>query len=56
VAIHWGTLWPIGMGRVRRDRFEEPARRFIEAAGRVAPDVSVPLLDPGDSFDIPARG
>jgi len=56
VAIHWGTLWPIGLSRVRRDRFEEPARRFIEEAGRVAPSVSVPLLDPGDQLDLPAKG
>ena len=55
VAIHWGTLWPIGMSRVRRDRFEEPARRFIAEAARVAPSVSVPLLDPGDQLEIPAR-
>jgi L-ascorbate metabolism protein UlaG (beta-lactamase superfamily) len=56
VAIHWGTLWPIGLSRVRRDRFEEPARRFIAEAARVAPSVSVPLLDPGDQLEIPARG
>ena len=55
VAVHWGTLWPVGMGRVRRDRFEEPGRRFIEEASRVAPLVRVPLLDPGDHFDIPPR-
>ena len=42
VAIHWGTLWPFGMGRIRRDRFEEPARRFIAEAARLAPSVSVP--------------
>jgi L-ascorbate metabolism protein UlaG (beta-lactamase superfamily) len=46
-AVHWGTLWPIGLARIRRDRFEEPARRFVAAAQRVAPDVSVALLDPG---------
>jgi L-ascorbate metabolism protein UlaG (beta-lactamase superfamily) len=52
VAIHWGTLWPIGMSRVRRHRFEEPARRFIAEAGRLAPDVEVPLLDPGDRLEL----
>jgi hypothetical protein len=55
VAIHWGTLWPLGMNRVRRHRFEEPARRFIAEASRVAPDVSVPLLDPGDRLELPPR-
>lgn len=55
VAIHWGTLWPIGMGRVRRDRFEEPGRRFIEEARLIAPSVAVPLLLPGDQLELPAR-
>jgi L-ascorbate metabolism protein UlaG (beta-lactamase superfamily) len=54
VAVHWGTLWPIGMSRIRRERFEGPARRFIEEASRVAPDVVIPLLDPGDRFDVPS--
>jgi L-ascorbate metabolism protein UlaG (beta-lactamase superfamily) len=52
VAIHWGTLWPVGMSRVRRHRFEEPARHFIAEASQVAPDVEVPLLDPGDRLEI----
>ena len=55
VAIHWGTLWPIGMGRVRRARFEEPGRRFVDEARRIAPSVSVPLLVPGDWIELPAR-
>ena len=54
LAIHWGTLWPVGMMRIRRDRFEEPARRFQEEARRVAPLVSVPLLDPGDGLEVSA--
>jgi len=54
VAIHWGTLWPIGMSRVRRARFEGPARRFIAEARRVAPLVTIPLLDPGDRFELPS--
>jgi L-ascorbate metabolism protein UlaG (beta-lactamase superfamily) len=56
IAVHWGTLWPVGMGRVRRHRFEEPARRFIDEARRVAPAVVVPLLDPGDEIELPPRG
>jgi L-ascorbate metabolism protein UlaG (beta-lactamase superfamily) len=55
VAIHWGTLWPIGMGRVRRARFEEPGRHFVDEARRIAPLISVPLLVPGDSIVLPAR-
>ncbi len=52
VAIHWGTFWPVGMSRVRRARFEEPARRFIEEAQRVAPDVVIPVLDPGGQLEL----
>ncbi len=55
IAVHWGTLWPIGLGRVRRHRFEEPGARFIEAARVVAPDVAIPQLDPGDSIELPQR-
>lgn len=55
VAVHWGTLWPMGMGRVRRHRFEEPGRRFIEAASHTAPAVTIPLLRPGDTYEVPPR-
>jgi L-ascorbate metabolism protein UlaG (beta-lactamase superfamily) len=52
VAVHWGTLWPVGLSRFRRHLFEEPARRFIDEARRIAPDVKVPVLDPGDDLVI----
>ncbi len=52
VAIHWGTLWPIGMWRVRRDRFELPAAQFIEEARRTAPSVAIPELLPGSAIDL----
>jgi L-ascorbate metabolism protein UlaG (beta-lactamase superfamily) len=55
VAVHWGTLWPVGMGRVRRHRFEGSGERFIEEARVTAPDVTVPVLLPGDSFEVPPR-
>ena len=54
VAVHWGTLWPLGLGRVRRHRFEGPGERFIEAARETAPDVVIPRLLPGDTFELPA--
>jgi L-ascorbate metabolism protein UlaG (beta-lactamase superfamily) len=53
VAVHWGTLWPVGLGRVRRHRFEGPGERFIEAARRTAPEVLIPRLLPGDTFVLP---
>jgi L-ascorbate metabolism protein UlaG (beta-lactamase superfamily) len=53
VAVHWGTLWPVGLGNFRRHRFEEPARDFLAEAARIAPEVEVMPLDPGESLDIP---
>jgi L-ascorbate metabolism protein UlaG (beta-lactamase superfamily) len=55
VAVHWGTLWPVGMGRVRPYRFEGPGQRFIEAARQTAPEVTIPPMRPGDSFEVPPR-
>ena len=55
VAVHWGTLWPMGLGRVRRHRFDDPGERFIEAAAVTAPDVTIPPLMPGDSYEVPPR-
>ena len=55
VAVHWGTLWPVGMGRVRRHRFDESGDRFIDEASVTAPEVTIPVLMPGDSFEVPPR-
>jgi L-ascorbate metabolism protein UlaG (beta-lactamase superfamily) len=55
VPVHWGTLWPVGMGRVRRHRFEESGDRFIGEAAVTAPEVTIPVLMPGDSFEVPPR-
>jgi L-ascorbate metabolism protein UlaG (beta-lactamase superfamily) len=54
VAIHWGTFWPIGMGRIRRSRFELPARQFGDEAARLAPLVRIGVLDPGGWLDLPS--
>ena len=56
IPVHWGTLWPMGLGRVWRDRFEQPARAFYEAARAAAPQVLVELLEPGDSVDVDLLG
>jgi L-ascorbate metabolism protein UlaG (beta-lactamase superfamily) len=56
LAVHWGTLWPMGLGRVRRDRFELPARRFVEEARRIAPEVAVRLVEPGGHLDLEPHG
>jgi Predicted Zn-dependent hydrolases of the beta-lactamase fold len=55
VPIHWGTLWPRGMARVGSDRLQAPPRDFAAAAARLAPDVSIVVVEPGErlSFGYP---
>jgi len=53
VPIHWGTLWPIGMGRVTPDRLERPPLEFEGHAAEQAPDVKVLVAAPGTTIPIP---
>jgi L-ascorbate metabolism protein UlaG (beta-lactamase superfamily) len=48
IPIHWGTFWPIGLGRVRRSRFSAPGMTFQVQAARLAPYVEVRVLTPGE--------
>jgi L-ascorbate metabolism protein UlaG (beta-lactamase superfamily) len=53
VPIHWGTLAPIGLGRVsRKEWLHQPPRDFARHAARLAPSVDVRLLEPGSSTDL----
>ncbi|BEL12258.1 MBL fold metallo-hydrolase [Actinoplanes sichuanensis] len=54
VPVHYGTLWPVGMGRVRRHMFDEPGPRFAEFAAEAAPDSRVRVLTHGETFGVPA--
>ena len=47
VPIHWGTLWPYGLGRVVPGRLTDPPREFARFARRYAPGVQVLLTPPG---------
>ena len=53
VPIHWGTLWPMGMGRVMPHLLQRPPLDFEAAAGKVAPDVKILLTPPGETVPIP---
>ena len=53
VPIHWGTLWPIGMGRVAPHRLETPPLEFEGFAAERAPDVQVLVAAPGTTIPIP---
>jgi hypothetical protein len=35
--------------------FETPGQAFLEAAARLAPDVPVRIVAPGEMIDLPAR-
>jgi L-ascorbate metabolism protein UlaG (beta-lactamase superfamily) len=53
VPIHWGTLWPIGMGRVMTHLLEGPPVEFARHALIEAPGVRVLLTPPGSTVPIP---
>ena len=50
VPIHWGTLFPIGLERLRGAALVEPPRVFARHAARLAPDVDVRVLAPGGTL------
>lgn len=49
IPIHWGTLFQIGLGRSHGHLLSDPPQRFAQAAARLAPEVEVRLLAPGES-------
>jgi L-ascorbate metabolism protein UlaG (beta-lactamase superfamily) len=49
VPIHWGTLLRVGLGKHSDELLDAPVREFAEAIARLAPDVELRVLDPGQS-------
>ena len=54
VPIHWGTLFPAGLERVRGAMLVEPPRAFARMVAELAGDVEVRTLAPGESLDLDA--
>jgi L-ascorbate metabolism protein UlaG (beta-lactamase superfamily) len=52
VPIHWGTLFPWGRRRRRGQALVRPPREFKREAARVAPEVEVRILEPGESLEL----
>jgi L-ascorbate metabolism protein UlaG (beta-lactamase superfamily) len=52
VPIHWGTLYPFGLARLRPRRLRRPAEEFAARARRIAPQVEARLLSPGESTSL----
>ncbi len=53
VPIHWGTFYPRGLARYKGHRLTDPPHEFAAAVGRLAPDVGVRVLTPGQALALP---
>jgi L-ascorbate metabolism protein UlaG (beta-lactamase superfamily) len=56
VPIHWGALFPIGLGRWRQRFLSAPPLDFAAEASRIAPDVDVRILAPGQLLELADGG
>lgn len=50
IPIHWGTLYPIGLRWLKPARMFLPPVEFSLHAAKVAPEVTVQILQPGQTF------
>jgi L-ascorbate metabolism protein UlaG (beta-lactamase superfamily) len=55
VPIHWGTLWPFGLGRVRAGRLADPPLEFARLAAPAHPDGTVLVTPPGGAVPLVRR-
>ena len=55
IPIHWGTFYPAGLRHVVPRRSRALAWLFERRAARLAPDIPVRILAPGESAAIPRR-
>jgi L-ascorbate metabolism protein UlaG (beta-lactamase superfamily) len=52
--IHWGTLYPLGLRRIARRRFDGPGEAFRAALAARGSRVAVRILQPGQSMALDA--
>jgi L-ascorbate metabolism protein UlaG (beta-lactamase superfamily) len=52
VPVHYGTFWPVGLGRVRQHMFHGPGEEFARLAVRTAPGTRVRVLAHGETLTI----
>jgi L-ascorbate metabolism protein UlaG (beta-lactamase superfamily) len=55
IPIHWGTLWPLGFGRVRAGRLSNPPLEFAALAAAAHPDGTVLVTPPGQRVSLASR-
>ena len=53
VPIHWGTFFPIGLGRWSPRHLREPPRLFADYVSEYSPETEVRVLEPGESLILP---
>lgn len=52
VPIHWGTYFPAPLGLKGHHRLEDPPHEFARETAKLAPDVEVRVLQPGERIDL----
>jgi L-ascorbate metabolism protein UlaG (beta-lactamase superfamily) len=52
VPIHWGTLYPLGLARLRLGPLRSPPRELAAWMGELAPQVEVRVLAPGEATSL----
>lgn len=52
VPIHWGTLYPFGLRRLRGGPLRAPAAEFAAQMRELAPQVETRVLSPGESTSL----
>lgn len=52
VPIHWGTLYPLGLARLRSARLRLPGEEFAAFVRELAPQVDTRVLSPGESTSL----
>jgi L-ascorbate metabolism protein UlaG (beta-lactamase superfamily) len=52
VPVHYGTFWPVGMGRVRKHMFRGPGEEFARQAAGTAPGSQVRVLNQGETLTV----
>jgi L-ascorbate metabolism protein UlaG (beta-lactamase superfamily) len=52
VPIHWGTLYPFGLRRLRANPLQLPGDEFAARVRELAPHVATRVLSPGESTSL----
>ncbi len=52
VPIHWGTLYPLGLARLRPEPLRAPARQFATWMRELAPQSELRVLAPGEATSL----